>query len=69
MWWKWLLLPIALPLSIAASILGCLVWIVLLPLKVLFLCTCCVGCCAQSLWDRIEWLMKAPMHAITWAKE
>jgi len=66
--WKWLLLPIALPLSILASILGCIVWVVLLPVKTFCFC-CCVGQCAQLIWDQVEWLMKAPMHAIRWSAD
>lgn len=63
-WWRWLLVIFAAPLLLAITLLGVIVWIVLLPVKVF----CCpVGCAAQILWSVFEWLVKAPLRAILWA--
>lgn len=46
------------------SLVGAVVWIILLPLK----CLCCpLGCAAQLLWSAVEWLLKAPFRALLWA--
>lgn len=63
-WWRWLLVFIAAPVLVVISLVGAIVWLVLLPLK----CLCCpIGCAAQLAWDCVEWLMKAPFRAILWA--
>lgn len=62
--WRWLLVIIALPLLAIVSVIGIIVWIVLLPLK----CCCCpVGMLAQLIWDVFEWLIKAPLRGLLWA--
>ena len=62
--WRWLLVIIALPLLAIISLIGIVVWIVLLPLK----CCCCpVGMMAQLVWDAFEWLIKAPLRGLLWA--
>lgn len=62
--WRWLLVIIALPLLAIISLVGIVVWIVLLPLK----CFCCpVGIIAQLVWDVIEWIIKAPLRGLLWA--
>ena len=62
--WRWLLVIIALPLLAIISLVGIVVWIVLLPLK----CCCCpVGMVAQLVWDAFEWLIKAPLRGLLWA--
>ena len=62
--WRWLLVVIALPLLAIISLVGVIVWIVLLPLK----CCCCpVGMIAQLVWDAFEWLIKAPLRGLLWA--
>ena len=62
--WRWLLVIIALPLLAIISLVGIVVWIVLLPLK----CCCCpVGMIAQLVWDAFEWLIKAPLRGLLWA--
>ena len=62
--WRWLLVIVALPLLAIISLVGIVVWIVLLPLK----CCCCpVGMVAQLVWDAFEWLIKAPLRGLLWA--
>ena len=62
--WRWLLVVIALPLLAIISLVGAVVWIVLLPLK----CCCCpVGMVAQLVWDAFEWMIKAPLRGLLWA--
>lgn len=62
--WRWLLVIVALPLLAIMSLIGIVVWIVLLPLK----CCCCpVGMIAQLVWDAFEWLIKAPLRGLLWA--
>lgn len=62
--WRWLLVIIALPLLAIISLVGIVVWIVLLPLK----CCCCpVGMIAQLVWDVFEWIIKAPLRGLLWA--
>lgn len=62
--WRWLLVIIALPLLAIISVIGIVVWIVLLPLK----CCCCpVGMVAQLIWDAFEWMIKAPLRGLLWA--
>lgn len=63
-WWRWLLVAIALPLLAVVSLVGVLVWLVLLPVKIL----CCpLGCAAQVLADVVEWVIKAPLRGMLWA--
>lgn len=63
-WWRWLLVAIALPLLVVVSLVGVLVWLVLLPVKIL----CCpLGCAAQVLADVVEWVVKAPLRGLLWA--
>ena len=55
---------IAMPFLAIISLVGAVVWLVLLPLK----CLCCpCGCAAQLLWSAVEWLLKAPFRALLWA--
>jgi hypothetical protein len=55
---------IAMPFLVIISVVGAIVWIILLPLK----CLCCpIGCAAQLLWSAVEWLLKAPFRAVLWA--
>lgn len=62
--WRWLLVIVALPLLAIVSVVGVVVWIVLLPLK----CFCCpIGMVAQLIWDVFEWLIKAPLRGLLWA--
>ena len=62
--WRWLLVIVALPLLAIISVVGIVVWIVLLPLK----CFCCpIGMVAQLIWDVFEWLIKAPLRGLLWA--
>lgn len=52
------------PFLVIISLVGAVVWLVLLPLK----CLCCpIGCAAQLLWSAVEWLLKAPFRALLWA--
>ena len=51
-WWQWLLVIIAMPLLLIVSLVGAVVWVLLLPLK----CFCCpIGCAAQLIWSVVEW--------------
>ena len=62
--WRWLLVIIAAPFLLIISLVGIVVWLVLLPLKI---CCCPVGMCAQLVWDAFEWLIKAPLRGLLWA--
>eukprot|EP00803_Ostreobium_quekettii_P006525 evm.model.scf_4178.1 EVM.evm.TU.scf_4178.1 scf_4178:5656-6594(+) len=63
-WWRWLLVILAFPVIVVASLLGMLIWIVLLPVKIF----CCpLGFAAQMMWDVTEWLIKAPAYLALWA--
>ena len=57
---------LCLPLLAAISLLGCIVWLLLLPLR---FCVCCcpVACVAQLLADVVEYLLKAPVRGLMWA--
>ena len=62
--WRWLLVIIAMPFLVIISILGLIVWLLLLPVK----CFCCpCGCAIQLIYDAFEWLLKAPFRALLWA--
>ncbi len=51
-WWQWLLVIVAMPLLLIVSLVGAVVWVLLLPLK----CFCCpIGCAAQLIWNVVEW--------------
>ena len=55
---------IAMPFLAIISLVGAVVWLILLPVK----CFCCpLGCAAQLLWSAVEWLLKAPFRALLWA--
>jgi hypothetical protein len=58
---------VVLPLLAAISLLGCLVWLVLLPLK-MCICCCPLACAAQLLWDVVEYMVKAPLRGLLWAQ-
>lgn len=46
------------------SLVGVVVWLVLLPVKIV----CCpVGCAVQLAWDVVEWVIKAPFRGLLWA--
>ncbi|CAK0784762.1 hypothetical protein CVIRNUC_007966 [Coccomyxa viridis] len=63
-WWQWLLVIVAMPFLAIISLVGAIVWVILLPVK----CFCCpLGCAAQLLWSAVEWLLKAPFRALLWA--
>ena len=62
--WRWLLVVLAAPLLLIISLIGIVVWLILLPLKI---CCCPVGMCAQLVWDAFEWLIKAPLRGLLWA--
>ena len=62
--WRWLLVAIAAPVLAVLTAVGIVLWIILLPLKII----CCpVGCAAQLLVDVVENLVKAPFKALLWA--
>ena len=62
--WRWLLVIIAMPFLVLISLVGLIVWIVLLPVK----CFCCpCGCAIQLIYNAFEWLLKAPFRALLWA--
>jgi hypothetical protein len=54
------------PLLILVSLLGIIVWLLLLPFK---LCCCCLPCaCAvQLMWNVMQYLIKAPLNGAIWA--
>ena len=55
---------VAAPFLAIISLVGAIVWVILLPVK----CFCCpIGCAAQLLWSAVEWLLKAPFRALLWA--
>ncbi|QDZ20957.1 hypothetical protein A3770_04p34750 [Chloropicon primus] len=57
---------LAMPLLALISLMGAVVWLLLLPLK-LIPCLCPVACGLQLLWEAIEYMLKAPLHACVWA--
>ncbi len=61
-----LVTAICMPLLVLVSLVGVVVWIVLLPFKCC-ICCCPVACIAQLLWDVVEWLIKAPLRWAMWA--
>ncbi|KAK9828236.1 hypothetical protein WJX74_004986 [Apatococcus lobatus] len=61
---RWLLVIIAFPILAILSIIGIVIWIILLPIKII----CCpVGCLLQIMANAIEYLVKAPFKALMWA--
>ena len=61
---RWLLVIIAFPILAILSVIGIVIWIVLLPIKIV----CCpVGCLLQIMANAIEYLVKAPFKALMWA--
>lgn len=62
--WRWLATWVAFPLLLIISLIGAIVWLVLLPFK-LICCPC--GMMLQTAWNIMERMLKAPLHAIQWA--
>ena len=56
------LVCLSLPLLGLLSLAGAIIWLLLLPLK-LIPCLCPLACTLQVLWDAIEWMLKAPLRA------
>lgn len=54
------------PLLVLISLVGAVVWVLLLPFK---LCCCCLPCaCAVQLaWDVFAWMIRAPLNGLLWA--
>lgn len=62
--WRWLLVIVAMPFLVLISVVGLIVWLLLLPVK----CFCCpCGCAIQLIYNAFEWLLKAPFRALLWA--
>ncbi len=61
---RWTAACVCMPLLALISVLGALVWVLLLPCK-LICCPC--GALLQAAWNVMEWMLKAPLHAIQWA--
>ena len=55
------------PLLLLVSLVGCVVWLVLLPFKVCCCCCCPVAMVLQLTWDVVEWGVKAPLRGALWA--
>ncbi|KAK9798946.1 hypothetical protein WJX73_007519 [Symbiochloris irregularis] len=62
--WRWLLVIIAMPFLVVLSVIGAVIWIVLLPLKIVC-CPC--GCLIQCMADIVEYILKAPFRGLMWA--
>lgn len=64
--WKACLLAICYPLLLIVSLVGVVIWLLLLPFK---LCCCCMpcACAAQLAWNVVEYLIKAPLQGCVWA--
>ncbi len=61
---RWLLVIIAFPILAILSVIGIVIWIVLLPVKII----CCpVGCVLQIMANAIEYMIKAPFKGLMWA--
>ena len=61
---RWALFLVAAPLLLVLSALGVVVWILLLPVKII----CCpIGCAAQIIANAVEHLVKAPLQWMYWA--
>lgn len=59
-----MLVIIAFPILLIISLVGVVMWVVLLPVKIV----CCpVGCAVQLAWDVVEWVIKAPFRGLLWA--
>lgn len=62
--WRWTIFLIVTPLLLAISLVGVVVWVVLLPVKIM----CCpVGCLVQMLYNVVEVLVKMPLRWASWA--
>lgn len=62
--WRWLLVIVAMPFLALFTVVGLVVWLVLLPLKII----CCpIGCLIQIMADLVEYVLKAPFKALLWA--
>jgi len=61
---RWTAACICMPLLALISVIGAIVWVLLLPCK-LICCPC--GALLQAAWNIMEWMLKAPLHAIQWA--
>lgn len=55
------------PFLLVISLVGIILWILLLPFKLP--CCCCLGCCAQCIANIVEWLVKAPFNIIMWVTD
>eukprot|EP01023_Acetabularia_acetabulum_P066942 TRINITY_DN9126_c0_g1_i10.p1 TRINITY_DN9126_c0_g1~~TRINITY_DN9126_c0_g1_i10.p1 ORF type:complete len:608 (-),score=98.48 TRINITY_DN9126_c0_g1_i10:101-1846(-) len=61
---RWLLVIIMMPILVIISLVGCIIWIIFLPFKII----CCpIACCIQIIWNIVEWIIKAPFRATLWA--
>lgn len=62
--WRWLLVIVAMPFLVLFTVVGLVVWLVLLPVKII----CCpIGCLIQIMADLMENVLKAPFKALLWA--
>jgi hypothetical protein len=61
---RWLLFLVALPLLLIVSLVGMVVWLILLPLK---LCCCPCGCALHLVADVVEYVIKAPLRMMLFA--
>eukprot|EP00898_Chlorokybus_atmophyticus_P004408 jgi/Chlat1/4969/Chrsp32S08946 len=62
--WRCLLLCIASPALLLISLIGIVIWILLLPVKII----CCpIGCVAQLVVNVFEEVVKLPFKALEWA--
>jgi hypothetical protein len=61
---RWLLFLLAFPLMVLISAVGIVLWVVLLPVKIIC-CPC--GCLIQIIANIVEYLIKAPLRLILWA--
>lgn len=61
--WRWALFLIALPLMLFVSAVGIVLWVILLPIKIIC-CPC--GCLIQMIANVVEYLVKAPLRLILW---
>ncbi|GAB4819023.1 hypothetical protein N2152v2_006069 [Parachlorella kessleri] len=61
---RWLIFLIAFPLVVLLSAVGIVIWIVLLPLKII----CCpIGFLVQIIANVVEYMVKAPLRLLLWA--
>ncbi len=51
------------PIQLIISLVGIIIWLLLLPLK----CCCCpLAWLVQCIADVMEWLIKAPIRGVMW---